>query len=146
MLELHHPWPHLHLTTPGPSTSPPLVPQLSPPLVPRLSPPLVPRLLIQGDVDNDRLDREQIEISVMDADLLGEDLIGSYFIDASYLYYSNKRHQMYRQWLVLTAPYEARAGTWGEERPLGPHPRPPLLTAPYEASERPSDLISSHLI
>ena len=39
--------------------------------------------IIEGCVDHDRLDREQIEISVMDADLIGEDLIGSYFIDAS---------------------------------------------------------------
>ena len=70
--------------------------------------------IIQKDVDMEQLDRAQIEVSVFDKDLIGADLIGSYFLDASYLYYQasnpDKPHTLYREWLVLTAPHEARAG------------------------------------
>ena len=56
----------------------------------------------------------QIEISIYDKDLIGSDLIGSYHLDTSYLYYqtspTGKPHTLYREWLVLTAPFEARQG------------------------------------
>jgi hypothetical protein len=66
--------------------------------------------IIEKDVSHSRLDREQIEISVWDWNLMGEDLIGSYFVDASWLYFNNAEHRIFRKWLVLTAPAESREG------------------------------------
>lgn len=67
--------------------------------------------IIQKDVDHARLDREQIRISVFDQDVFtSNDLIGSYYIDATYLYFHKQNHRIYRKWLVLTAPFESRQG------------------------------------
>ena len=65
--------------------------------------------IIGKDMDHIKLQRQQIEIEVRDMDLFGSDLVGAVNIDLSFLY-EQPDHQLRRRWLVLTAPYEARAG------------------------------------
>ena len=67
------------------------------------------------DVDDARLEREVVEISVLDVDMFGEELVGSYSLDASFLYHHNAQHRIHRKWLVLTAPHDARAGGFFSE-------------------------------
>ena len=53
------------------------------------------------DVDKEEFEQAQIRINVMDADTLTRnDMIGSYTVDASFIYYK-KDHEQYRTWVAL---------------------------------------------
>jgi hypothetical protein len=75
--------------------------------------------VVAKDMQPEVLKRSQIEIRVMDIDLLSSnDLVGLYSLDAAFLYYQ-PNHELYRQWLVLSAPYEAREGGLFDEDSRG---------------------------
>ena len=60
------------------------------------------------DMDEDKLYRTSIEVTVYDINTLTRaDIIGQYFFDAMNIYYS-PNHQIWRQWVALSAPFEAR--------------------------------------
>ncbi|KOO24435.1 c2 domain containing protein [Chrysochromulina tobinii] len=69
------------------------------------------------DLEKSQVHQSHIEVSVYDEDEVAgiktSELIGQFFLDASTLYY-RKDHELYRQWLVLSAPYEARKKLVGQ--------------------------------
>ena len=70
--------------------------------------------IVAKDIDYDTLSSTSVELRVMDVDLLSSnDLVGLYSVDCAFLYYQ-PNHELHRQWLVLSAPYEARKGGWFE--------------------------------
>ena len=53
------------------------------------------------NVDKDEFEQAQIRLSIMDADTFTRnDMIGSYTVEASYIYYK-KDHEQYRTWVAL---------------------------------------------
>ena len=69
------------------------------------------------DLEKSQVHQSHIEVSVYDEDEVAgiktSELIGQFFLDASTLYY-RKDHELYRQWLVLSAPYDARKKMVGQ--------------------------------
>ena len=67
------------------------------------------QLFISGaDLDEDKLNQSQIEVQVFDMDTFSrDDLVGQYTFDVLHVYYS-PNHQVWRQWVALSAPYAAR--------------------------------------
>ena len=49
----------------------------------------------------------QIQIAVHDADMMGRDLVGQFFIDCMTVYYEPD-HELWRTWVTLQAPHSAR--------------------------------------
>ena len=67
------------------------------------------QLFLSGnDLDEDALNTSQIEVQVFDMDTFSrDDLVGQYTFDVLSVYYS-PNHQVWRQWVALSAPYAAR--------------------------------------
>ena len=60
------------------------------------------------DMDEEALYRTTIEVTVYDIDTIKrDDIVGQYFFDAMNIYYA-PNHQLWRQWVALSAPFEAR--------------------------------------
>lgn len=51
------------------------------------------------------LETAMIKISLIDHDFIGSNnLIGTFSVDASYIYRMNNDHELYRMWVALTDP------------------------------------------
>ena len=71
------------------------------------------RLVIQQkNVTKEELSKSIVSIIVYDMDFLSKDLIGQFEMDVLDVY-SREDHEMYNQWVPLTAPEKDRAGQAG---------------------------------
>jgi hypothetical protein len=53
------------------------------------------------DLDKEKIEEEVVRISVKDAGLIKNTMIGVYAVDATMIYTMNKEHEFYRQWVPL---------------------------------------------